>query len=179
MAGINFVADQQRLASEQAKKDHQYLMIALAVLGVVLLAWGGFFGYNMFLLEKSDSLGLERDRKMTDLEGYATSQTPYFVFVNKVKVIAEVIANRHEGLQRIEETGNYINESGIRLRSANYKMRDRFFESNIEATDVFQMEKLYEKLTAEDFRQNYESIDYGSLSRNSTAKYSTSMKFNI
>ena len=55
MAGINFLADKQRLASEQAKKDRQYLMVAVGLLGMILLAWGGISGYNFYLKNQADA----------------------------------------------------------------------------------------------------------------------------
>jgi len=58
-------------------------------------------------------------------------------------------------------------------------MTQRLFDTSVDIADVFENERFFEKLAVEDFRQNYQSIVYGSVSRTNTGKFSTSLRFNI
>ena len=177
MAGVNFLASQQRQAQAEAKKDMQYLLGSVVILGAVLIGWGGCFFYNQSLAGRYDDLAAEKEALQREITGLGGTQGNYLIYINKIKMITEIINERHQALDKIVAANNFLDDNYIQVRNFDYRNRERFFDSNIEAASVFWGENLFERLSDRDFRQEFQAIDYGSLSRGSQGRNSTSLRF--
>ena len=90
-----------------------------------------------------------------------------------------MIGLRNNALELIIKTVDHLAFEDIVISSISYSMQERVITMRFTMTDIFGAEELYERLTDQEFRDLFQSIDYGSLSRASNGSYSTSLDFNI
>ena len=176
---INFLEEANRKAAIQAKQDKKMLRGALVGMVAVALAWAGLLGYNVYLETETSRITLEADELDREMLAFSAGQLDYLTFINKTKAISEIIGLRNNALELIIEAVDHLATNTITITSINYSMQERVIMIRFTLTDVFAAAELFERLADQEFRDLFQSIDYGSLSRSERGTYSTSLELNI
>jgi len=179
MREINFIEVNLRKAAAQAEVDRRCLVGAMVLLGVVVVVWLGLLGYNVVLKAQTQVLQAEAAALEKEILAFSAGKIDYVTFMTKAKGISDIIALRCEALPLMAATADYLTTSEVLLSSIDYSMSDRLLRMKYSMTDVFQAEVFYKKLSDPDFRNWFEAIDYGSLSRVVKGSYSTNLTFHL
>ncbi len=179
MREINFLEENLRQAAIQAKADRRVLWFGLVFAVIALLTWLGLFSYNKSLLSQTEDLATQTTDLETEMLNTSVGRIDYLTFINKTKGISDVVALRHDAIPLITQAVSYLMTEDIVLTSVSYTMVEEYFTMNYSMSNIFEVEKLYRSMLNEEFLQQFQSVDYGHLSRSQSGTYSTSFTFNL
>lgn len=174
-SSINFLKERNRLQEIELIRDKRIALITAVVLGVFLTIVVLLFGYQVFLsaqLEKLKTASVGEQQQLTSLNSI---QSAYLVETQKVQTIAKVFQTRGNKWDVITffygllPPGNSI--GSVDLKSG----VENSLDFSVQSDSVFSYAKLADVLQSPAVASGGYKFTLGSLSRDRTGKYSTSI----
>lgn len=178
MININFFSNRVSQKIKQKKQDARlfrfstYCLIGVTLLMVLAFT---FKFYNTLQISR-----LEKEIKnyQASILGAEQIEMNYLIFVNKIKVIAEIYqkrSNKQEAMNYFAETFSQEAE----ITGMNYQEDQGGLVLQLSCDNVFKLQKVNEILDSASLRQQYQKIEKSSLSRTDLGSYKLTLKLEL
>ncbi len=171
MKNINFLGQQNKRLTEQAKKDKRVFKYTAAVSAVIIFLTLISVGISFYLKFRLDEVKEDIRTTSNEVSEKKPLEAQYLFFINKLKVIRELFEMRSDKQVAINFFNNLFGPN-IKISGINYQMEEGLLSLTVTCPHLFELEEALNTLDDPDIVNRFESFSKNRLLRDEDGSYS-------
>lgn len=175
---INFLRHRRKELTKQQLQDTKWLRISSIVAGGVLVLSLVVVGGQLLLNYQRQQVLNRQESLKKQIMTHEDVERSYVIFANKVKILTELFKQRSDKRTAINYFSSLFGPN-VLISDISFEGDEGILQFGLKAKDIFTLQEVFTKLSTDEVKAQYASINKSDLSRDQDGGYRMSVTITL